>query len=105
MRNAHVLAFPSYGEGLPYALLASMAASAVPVIAPVGAMPQVMQNQVHGIFVPPRDPQALADALERLHRDRASLRRMVLAGRQRIVDQDSVGRVAAQFQRLYTSLV
>jgi glycosyltransferase involved in cell wall biosynthesis len=104
-RNANVLAFPSYGERLPYALLESMAASAVPVISPVGAMPQVMQDQVHGIFVPPRDPQALADVLERLHRNRASLRRMVLAGRQRIVDQYSVGRLAAQFQRLYTSLV
>jgi glycosyltransferase involved in cell wall biosynthesis len=104
-RSANVLAFPSHGEGLPYALLESMAAGAVPVISAVGGIPDVMQDEVHGLFVPPRDPRAIADALERLHRDRASLRRMAVAARQRIVDQYSVGRLAAEFQELYNSLV
>jgi glycosyltransferase involved in cell wall biosynthesis len=104
-RSANVLAFPTHGEGLPYALLESMAAGAVPVITPVGGIPDVMQDQVHGVFVPPRDPRALADALERLHHDRASLQRMAVAGRQRIVDKYSVSRMAAEFQGLYASLM
>jgi glycosyltransferase involved in cell wall biosynthesis len=104
-QSANVLAFPSHGEGLPYALLESMAAGVVPVISPVGAIPDVVQDQVHGIFVPPRDPQSLADALERLHRDRAAVQRMAIAGRQRIVDHYSIDRLAAEFQRLYMSLV
>jgi glycosyltransferase involved in cell wall biosynthesis len=104
-RSANVLAFPTHGEGLPYALLESMAAGAVPVITPVGGIPDVMQDQVHGVFVPPRNPGALADALERLHHDRASLQRMALAGRQRIVDQYSVSRMAAEFHGLYASLM
>jgi glycosyltransferase involved in cell wall biosynthesis len=100
-----VLAFPTHGEGLPYALLESMAAGAVPVISPVGGIPDVMQDQVHGVFVPPRNPRALADALERLHHDRASLQRMAVAGRQRIVEQYSVSRMTADFQHLYASLM
>lgn len=104
-RSANVLAFPSHGEGLPYALLESMAAGVVPVISPVGGIPDVMQDQVHGVFVPPRNPRALADALERLHHDRPSLQRMAVAGRQRIVDQYSVSRMAAEFHRLYASLI
>jgi glycosyltransferase involved in cell wall biosynthesis len=103
-RSANVLAFPSHGEGLPYALLESMAAGVVPVISPVGGIPDVIQDQLHGLFVPPHDPRALADAIERLHRDRASLQRMALAGRQRIVDRYSVDRLAAEFQQLYASL-
>jgi glycosyltransferase involved in cell wall biosynthesis len=104
-RSANVLAFPSHGEGLPYALLESMAAGAVPVITPVGGIPDVVQDQVHGVFVPPRNPRALADALEQLHHDRASLQRMAVAGRQRIVERYSVDRLAAEFQQLYKSLV
>ncbi len=101
---AHVFAFPTVREGLPYALLESMAAGAVPVVAPVGAVPEVLQDGVHGLFVPPRDPEALADALERLHRDRAALRRMAIAGRQRIVEHYSIARLAADFQRVYAGL-
>jgi len=104
-RSANVLAFPTHGEGLPYALLESMAAGAVPVISPVGGIPDVMQDEVHGVFVPPRNPRALADALERLHHDRASLQRMAVAGRQRIVDHYSVSRMTADFQHLYASLM
>jgi glycosyltransferase involved in cell wall biosynthesis len=104
-QSANVLAFPSHSEGLPYALLESMAAGVVPVISPVGAIPDVVQEHVHGIFVPPRNPLALADALERLHRDRAAVQRMAIAGRQRIVDHYSVDRLAAEFQRLYMSLM
>jgi len=64
-----------------------------------------LQDQVPGFFVPPRKPRALADALERLHHDRPSLQRMAVAGRQRIVDQYSVSRMAAEFHRLYASLI
>jgi glycosyltransferase involved in cell wall biosynthesis len=104
-QSAHVLAFPSHAEGLPYALLESMAAGVVPIITPVGAIPDVIDDQVHGIFVPPGSPEAVADALERLHRDRDALHRMAVAGRERIVDKYSVARLASQFRQLYTSLM
>lgn len=104
-QSANVLVFPSHAEGLPYTLLESMANGAVPVISPVGAIPEVVQDQVHGVFVPPRNPKAIADALELLHHDRASLQRMAIAGRQRIVDHYSVARLACEFQNLYRSLM
>jgi glycosyltransferase involved in cell wall biosynthesis len=104
-QKANVFAFPTFHhEGLPYALLESMAAGAVPVVSPVGAIPDVVQDQVHGMFVPPRNPAAIADAFERLHHDRDSLRRMALAGRQRILEHYSVSRLAGDFRRLYASL-
>jgi glycosyltransferase involved in cell wall biosynthesis len=104
-QRADVFAFPTYHrEGLPYALLESMAAGAVPVISPVGAIPEVMQHEVHGLFVPSRNPPALADALERLDQDRALLLRLAVTGRKRIEDQYSVARLAAEFRQLYASL-
>ena len=83
-READVFAFPTYHrEGLPYALLEAMANGAVPVISRVGAIPDVMQDEVHGLFVPAHDPPAVAQALERLANDRLLLYRLALAARAR----------------------
>jgi glycosyltransferase involved in cell wall biosynthesis len=102
---AQVLAFPTYHrEGLPYALLEAMAHGVVPVISPVGAIPDVLQHEAQGLFVPARDPQALANALERLANDRPLLHRLALAGRARIVEHYSVPRMAREFEELYARL-
>ena len=90
--------------GLPYALLEAMAAGAVPITTPVGAIPDVMQDGVHGIFVEPNDPETSARAIIRLDYDRAQLNRMAEAGRQRILESYTVNRLAGDFQRLYTEL-
>jgi len=104
-QQADVLALPTYHrEGLPYALLEAMAGGAVPVISPVGAIPDVVQDEVHGLFVPARDPQALASALQRLAKDRSLLHRLALAARARVVEDYSVARMAQEFEALYASL-
>ncbi len=103
-REAEVLAFPTFREGLPYALLEAMAGGAVPVVSPVGAIPDVVQDGVHGLFVPARTPQAVANALERLASDRPLLHRLALAARARVVDNYSVAHMAREFDALYKSL-
>ncbi len=104
-RQADVFAFPTYHrEGLPYALLEAMAAGAVPVASQVGAIPDVMQHEVHGLFVPAHDPQAVATALERLASDRRLLHRLALNARKRVYDQYSIARLAEEFADLYTGL-
>jgi glycosyltransferase involved in cell wall biosynthesis len=104
--QADVFAFPTYHrEGLPYALLEAMAGGAVPVVCPVGAIPDVMQHEVHGLFVPARDPQALAAALERLASDRRLLHRLALSARARVIDRYSVARLAEEFAGVYAQLL
>lgn len=104
-RTVDVFVFPTWHkEGLPYALLEAMAAGAVPVTTRVGAIPDVMQDGVHGLFVPPRDPQALAQALARLDGDRAALLAMAQAGRARVLEHYTVQRLVADFERLYESM-
>jgi glycosyltransferase involved in cell wall biosynthesis len=103
--EADILAFPTYHrEGLPYALLEAMAGGAVPVISPVGAIPDVVQDEVHGLFVPAHEPQAVANALERLANDRPLLHRLALAARARVVEHFSVARMSEEFGALYASL-
>src|SRR6266487_2178314 len=53
-------------EGLGVALLDAMS-YCIPVIASrVGGIPDIIEDGVSGLLVPPADPQALADAIERV---------------------------------------
>ena len=99
-----VLALPSYREGLPYALLEAMACGVVPVTSPVGAIPDVVLDRQHGLLVPPKQPQAVALALQQLAGDRLLLQRLSHAARERVETRYSVTRLADQFTELYESL-
>jgi glycosyltransferase involved in cell wall biosynthesis len=104
--EADVLVFPTYHrEGLPYALLEAMAAGVVPITTRVAAIPDVVTEGVHGLFVPPRDPEAIAQALVTLDADRGSLARMGAASRERVLAAYSIGRLADDFAALYRSLL
>jgi glycosyltransferase involved in cell wall biosynthesis len=104
-RESDIFVFPTYHhEGLPYALLESMAAGCVPITTRVGGQPDVMQDGVHGLFIPSKDPRALADAVVTLDEDRPLLFEMAKNGIQRITEHYNVERLACQFRDVYNSL-
>lgn len=71
-------------EGIPVALMEAMA-SEVPVVASaVSGIPELVENGRTGILVPPGDPAALADALERLAGDARLRRRLGRAARAKV---------------------
>ena len=102
--RADVLVLASHSEGLPYALLEAMAAGVVPLVTPVGAIPDVVTPGVHGRFVAPRDAAALAGAIAALDADRAALVRMSHACRRRVAASYSLERLAQEFSALYSTL-
>lgn len=103
--EADVLLLPTYhSEGLPYALLEGMAAGLVPVVTRIAAIPDVVSEGVHGLFVPPRDPEAIAQAIARLAADRPLLARMGAACRERALAAYSIERLADDFTALYSRL-
>jgi glycosyltransferase involved in cell wall biosynthesis len=56
----------SVSEGSPNVLLEAMAAR-VPVVATaVGGIPEIVRHQQHALLVPPRDPAAMAEAIDTL---------------------------------------
>jgi glycosyltransferase involved in cell wall biosynthesis len=100
--DASILA--SYAEGLPYALLESMAAG-VPVIATsVGAVPDVIVDGVHGVLLAAADPQLIADAIRTLASNRDLLAKMGEASRIRIASRYAIDRLAGEFTRLYAGV-
>jgi glycosyltransferase involved in cell wall biosynthesis len=104
LSQADALLLPSYSEGLPYSLLEAMAAGVVPVVTPVGAIPDVVADGEHGLIVPPRDAGAIAAAIQRLATDKASMARMSAACRKHVAGAYSIERVAKDFSELYWGL-
>jgi glycosyltransferase involved in cell wall biosynthesis len=101
---ADVLALPSYAEGLPYALLESMAAGVPAIATRVGAIPEVVADGTNGLLIEPRSPQAVAGAILRLDRDRPSLALLGEASRATIAARYSIDRLAAELGSLYADL-
>ena len=105
LRNSDVLVLPSYSEGLPYSLLEAMAAGAVPVVTPVGAIPDVVIEGVHGRFVPVREAKSIQKVIQDLHANRGLLERMSQACRRRVSSTYSLERLADDFDRLYAAVI
>jgi len=102
----HALAFvcPSVYEPLGIVNLEAMACSTAVVASRVGGIPEVVEDGVTGLLVPPDDPAALADALNALLRDPARAAAMGRAGRRRAVDEFSWDAVAVQTAALYAEV-
>lgn len=65
----NVFCLPSLMEGAPCSILEAMSMG-LPVVATcVGGIPELMEDGVSGILVPPQDSQALANAFNRLAED------------------------------------
>jgi colanic acid/amylovoran biosynthesis glycosyltransferase len=89
--QADVVALPSIVtksgkmEGIPVALMEPLARE-VPVISTrISGIPELVEDGVTGLLVPPQDAVALADALERVARDPELGRRMGRAGREKVL--------------------
>lgn len=67
-------------EGLPLALLEAQAAGRAVVATRVGGVPEAVREGESAVLVPPRDPVALAAAIEALERDPAARARMGAEG-------------------------
>jgi glycosyltransferase involved in cell wall biosynthesis len=63
LRDADIFVLPSYSEGFPMAALEAMAAGLPLVVTPVGALPEILDEPRHALFVRPGDVAGLADAL------------------------------------------
>jgi glycosyltransferase involved in cell wall biosynthesis len=88
-------------DGLPVAIVESLAAGVPVVTTPTSGIPEVVETERSGLLVPANDPTALADALERLLRDPELLGRLASASRARAADYDlstCVGRLRGLFE-------
>jgi alpha-maltose-1-phosphate synthase len=104
LTHALVFVCPSLYEPLGIVNLEAMACQTAVVGSRVGGIPEVVEDSVTGLLVPPDDPASLADALNMMVRDQERAAEMGQAGRERAVTEFSWDAVAAQTAALYAEL-
>lgn len=90
LSRAHVAVLASHPtpsgkrEGIPVALMEAMASQLPVVASAVSGIPELVENGRTGILVPPGDPSAIADGLQRLQSDPFLRDWMGTAGREKV---------------------
>lgn len=88
-------------DGLPNVLMEAQSQRLPCIASAVAAIPELIRDQATGLLVPPRDPPALAAALERLIGDPDLRARLGAAGHERLVRAfshvDGIDQLAALF--------
>lgn len=97
--DAFVLA--SRWEGFGLVFLEAMAAARAVVATRVSAVPEVVENNVTGLLVPPDDPAALAEAMLKLIQDSDRARQMGRAGFDRVRAHFSAAAMVERTADLY----
>lgn len=100
---ADMLAFPSYGEGLPLAVVEAMA-SGLPVVAADAPGSNEVVDASVGRLVPVRRIDALANAIRELAADADLRRKLGAAARIKAVSEFSFERCAKEFERAFVDL-
>jgi starch synthase len=103
--HATVFVVPSVYEPMGIVNLEAMACETAVVASRVGGIPEVVDDGVTGLLVPPGEPEPLAAAVNELLRDPARARAMGEAGRKRVLERFTWRAVATQTVELYERLV
>ena len=103
--DADVLVLPSHAEGLAMAVLEGLSHGLAVITTPVGAHAEVIEPEVSGILIPPRDAEALADALARVIDDEGLRRRLGEGARRRFTEKFDVRTYAERLIQLHAGLL
>jgi glycosyltransferase involved in cell wall biosynthesis len=100
-KSFDVFVLSSMTEGLGTSLLDAMACGKPVVATTAGGIPEVVEDGVTGLLVPPRDHEGLAEAIVKLLRDPALRQKFGSAGRARVQARYSAERMVQQTLAVY----
>jgi glycosyltransferase involved in cell wall biosynthesis len=96
-----VAVLPSYREALGLTVLEAMALSRPVVASNVGGIPEMIEDGVTGLLVPPRDAGALAAAILRLLRDHPLADTLGRAGHDLVHESFCIELMVAAVEQIY----
>ncbi len=94
----------SHMEGLGTSLMDAMAARLPVVATTAGGIPEVVIDRETGLLVPPRDPQALAQAILKLYLDKGLAARLAARGYEVVHERFSAEAMARRIIDVYERL-
>jgi glycosyltransferase involved in cell wall biosynthesis len=99
-----IFVLSSHDEGMSNAILEAMAMEKPVVATDVGGTGEVVRHGHSGLLIPPKDPEALAAAINQMLSEPARAREMGRLGRRIVEDRFSVHAMVRQMEQLYLGL-
>jgi glycosyltransferase involved in cell wall biosynthesis len=101
LAEADMLVLPSHHEGLPLVILEALGSGTPVICTPVGAIPEVLEDQKDALFVEPRDPAGLSKAIAALLADPQRLQALSDRGLERFPGLFSLDVFLANLFQIY----
>lgn len=104
--KTHIAVLPSYyGEGVPKSLIEAASCGRAIVTTDMPGCREIVNDKVNGLLVPPRDIDALADAIAELLQDPQRRKKMGLKGRELVEREFSEQKILPETLSLYAELL
>lgn len=101
IKKIDVFVLPSYFEGLPMSLIECMSYGVVPVVTPVGSIPEVVNDRRNGLLVKVKDIESIVNAIKELNSDRSLLKTLSDSARKTIAMNFSPVDYINKLNRIY----
>lgn len=103
LSTTDIFVLPSFAEGVPVVLMEAMASQVPVVTSLIAGVPELVEDGVSGLLVPPGATAALADALNRLLDDARLRARFGSAGREKVARDFVSAKEAEKLMQLFHS--
>jgi glycosyltransferase involved in cell wall biosynthesis len=100
-----ILVLSSRWEGLPLVVIEAETAGLPVVASGVGGVPELIEDGITGFVVPPRNPRALADIIQRLLDDTQLRRRIGSAAREKALREFTLHDMLTKTHQLYEDIL
>lgn len=105
IKNFQIFVIPSLFEILSISILEALS-SKVPVVATrVGGTPEIIEDGICGILVPPKDSKGLALAIEKLIKDEKFREKMAEEGYKRFCEEFILEKMVIRTEKVYNELL
>lgn len=105
LRSIDLFVLPSLNEGLGVSIIEAMAAGRPVVASGVGGIPELVQDRMTGLLVPPGDAQKLAEAIARLLSEPSLMETMGAVARKKVQRDLSMEQMADKNEDFYYELL
>lgn len=105
IKQSTLFILPSYFEGLPMALLETMAAGVVPVVTKVGSMKDIIIDRENGLFVEMYNSQDLFEKINQLLTNKDLLRNLSVNAAKTIAENYTINNYFKQLNQVYQAAI
>ncbi|MBU2472900.1 MAG: glycosyltransferase family 4 protein [Patescibacteria group bacterium] len=101
LKGFNIFILPSLKEGLPYTIIEAMAAQ-LPIIATnVGGIPEMIENNINGILIEPKNPDLIGEKITYLINNPEKAQVMAQKARQKAEQKFSLNKMIEKTKKLY----